>query len=423
MAEGRIDALAVVGIDHHRSPLALRERLALGQDDLAGVLAGLRTLPEVGEAVVLSTCNRTECYLAAGADTEQPLAWLAERQGVDEDEFRRHAYRLRGAAGVEHLFRVAASLESMVLGEYQIVHQVKTAYEAARGAGATGPVLDPLFQRALALAGSVRSQTRIGANKVSVASVGVDLARQIHGDLGGARLLVIGAGEIAELAVTHLVEAGVGRLSLINRTRERALELAAGAATRVETTVLRWADLGPALAEHDIVVTSTAASRPVVTVDDVRRVRRRRSSPQMYIDLAVPRDVDPAVGGFADVFLFNLDHLDRVVAENLEERAGEAAVAGGLVTAAVDDYCRCADLDQAGLPQRISDFCTGLVEGEGAWLEGRLEGPAADTARQALHRLAGKVQYRLQAWLREHAADPAVHRLLADLVEERNRSS
>src|SRR3954470_17691570 len=218
--------LAVFGIDHHRTPVHLRERLALGADAQRALLAELTDQPGVSEAVVLSTCNRTECYLAGAPDRPHLVGLLAERSGLGADLLATQGYWHEGIGCIRHLFRVVSSLESLVVGEYQIAHQVKTAYDAALAARRTGPLLNPLFQRALAVGKEVRNATDIGKHKLSIASVAVDLAKQIHGEVGSARLLVVGAGEMAELAVKHLLVAGVRDLVVVNRSEERALEIA-----------------------------------------------------------------------------------------------------------------------------------------------------------------------------------------------------
>ena len=313
--------LVILGVDHHRTPVAVRERLAVPETALRGLLSTLSTLPGASEAVVLSTCNRLECYLAGSPDHAQVLRALAEHQGIDAAVVEANAYWLRGGAGVRHLFRVVSGLESLVIGEYQIVHQVKQAYDAAHNGRFTSGVLNPLFQRALGVGKEVRNQTAIGKHKLSVASVAVDLAKHIYGELDHARLLIVGAGEIAELAVKYLVAAGVREMSIVNRSEDRAQALATELRSGdFRADVLPWSMLGDALTQHDIVVASTAAPHAVINVDEVKQAMRKRRQPLMLIDLAVPRDVEPAVAQIADVYLYNIDHLESVVAANHQLR-------------------------------------------------------------------------------------------------------
>ena len=242
---------------------------------------------------------------------------FAETVGFETRSLEKNAYVHQGGHAVEHLFRVASSLESMVIGEYQIVHQIKQAHQWGRKHGACRGELDRMFQHALNVAKDVRTNTSIGAHKVSVASVGVDLAKHIHGNLKKARLLVIGAGEMAELATIHLIEAGVKKLTVINRTHEKAQVFAANKRfTNCDISTMRWADMHKALGDHDIVVTSTAATFPVITSDEVRSARRGKIKFTGLHRPCVPRDVEVGVGDLNDVYRYDLDHLDKMVASN-----------------------------------------------------------------------------------------------------------
>jgi glutamyl-tRNA reductase len=417
MPEGT--ALACLGLDHHKTPLALRERMAVADVALPVLLSDLRGLPGVDEAVVLSTCNRVEVYVAGTARAETLVETLADVQGVPVEDLHSHTYAHGGEEVVEHLFRVVSSLESMVVGEYQIVHQVKNAFDQARSNGAVGSALERLFQRALAVSKEVRNASGIGSHKVSVASVGVDLARQIHGDLRRARLLVVGAGEMAELAMVHLREAGVAQMSLVNRTQERASALAEDERfAGVSTKVLRWSDLIPAMSEHDIVLTSTAANRPIITAESVRKASRRRLGPLMFIDLAVPRDVETAVGDLGDVYRFDLDHLDQVVAANRSLRDDEVATVEGLVRDRVSDFRQESSLKSAGLLPEVVGWFDEMVESEFDRLSKRSDlGAAEKDTKNAMRRLGNKVSHRLLAWLREHPGDAEAERLVRDLLD------
>ncbi len=418
--EGSVtDGLPVVvfGVDHHCTPVAIRERLAVPADTMNRLLAALSTTPGASEAVILSTCNRLECYVAGTPDRQQVLSRLAEHQGVDAEELEKHAYWHTGMAGVRHLFRVISGLESLVIGEYQIIHQVKSSYEYAKQGNFTASVLNPLFQRALGVAKDVRNQTAIGKHKLSVASVAVDLAKHIHGDVNNARLLIIGAGEIAELAVRYLLSAGVKDLSIINRSEERAQSLAEEfRSDDFQPQVLPWSMLTDALTQHDIVVTSTAAPHAVVTVNDTKIAMRRRRQPLMFIDLAVPRDVEPAVGDLSDVYLFNIDHLEQVVSSNKQLRAEEVDSANVLVDSFVSSYVTDIRHDRGALMSQVAGYFNNVIAAEETRLAGKLGISNNPELRYGLERVGNKLQHQLLRYLREHADDPAAEKMIRDLL-------
>lgn len=407
--------IAVLGVDHHQTPIALRERLAMARDSAGELAEALTGLPGVDEVVVLSTCNRLECVVAGTVERDVLTTLIAGRQSLDATELAAHAFWHQDLEAVRHLFRVAAGLESLVLGEYQIIHQVKTAYEAARNAGTTGQYLNPLFQRTLAAAKEVRNRTAIGKHKLSVASVAVDLAKQVHGDLERARLLVIGAGEIAELAVKYLVGAGVRSITLINRTEDRAQELAEQI-TDFKPAVLPWDQLGEALADHDIVVSSTSAPHAVVTEAEVRHALRRRKEPLVFLDLAVPRDIAPAVGDLNDVFLYNVDHLDAVVAANRQVRSEDLDAAAAVVAELVTSYQTEVRHDRSALMAQLAAFFADVVASEEARLKGKLRLDDSAELRYGLERVGNKLQHRLMAWLRKRGDDPAAERMVREML-------
>jgi len=407
--------IAVVGIDHHRTPIEVRERLAIPTERVEALLGELCRLPGCDEAVALSTCNRAEWYIGGAPDHERFISWLAERQGLPGEVIARHSYVLRGRDCVRHLFRVAASLESLVVGEYQIVHQMKSAYETAQRGRSTGPLLNPLFQRALAVAKEVRNSTAIGKHKLSIASVAVDLARHIHGDLATARLLVVGAGEIAELAVRYLIGGGVRTLSVINRSRERAQALAT---EHPQAAVLDWEQLGVALATHDIVVCSTAAPQAVITATTVRAALRGRRAPLMLIDLAVPRDVDDQVAKLDDVYLYNIDHLEQVVAANRSLRSEEVDAAAALVDAQVAAYAAESDHARSDLLAQVAAYFADVVAAEETRLAGKLAVKDKDREqlRYGLERVGNKLQHQLLRFLRAHTGDVAAEAAVREIL-------
>ncbi len=407
----------VFGIDHHRTPVELREKLAVPTEGITKLLALLATTPGANEAVVLSTCNRLECYLAGTPDRQQVLNRLAEHQGVDAAMLESHAFWHPGMEGVRHLFRVVSGLESLVLGEYQIVHQVKTGYDLAHQGKFTGAVLNPLFQRALGVAKEVRNNTAIGKYKLSVASVAVDLAKHIHGEVNRARLLVVGAGEIAELAVRYLLTAGVRELTIINRSEERAHSLAEEfRSVDFVPQVMPWSMLGDALAQHDIVVTSTAAPHAVITTAEVKQAMRRRRQPLMFMDLAVPRDVEPSVGELSDVFLYNIDHLEAVVSSNKQLRTDELDVANALVDSLVTSYVSDVRHDRGTLMAQVAGYFTDVIAGEEARLAGKLGLKENPELRYGLERIGNKLQHQLLRYLREHANDPNAEKIIREIL-------
>ena len=315
--------VVLVGMNHRTAPVELREKAAFDAEATRRGLEELARRTRSAEAVILSTCNRVE--VTAYRDDETGLieaveTFLADFHGIKPDELAAHLYRLRGAEAVRHLFRVSASLDSMVPGESQILAQVKDAYLVSAEAGGTGKHLNVLFQRAFRVGKLVHTHTDIARHKVSVSSVAVALARELLGDLADRTVLVLGAGETGKLTLRSLVESGVGRLLLANRTRERAEEVA----ERFRGTVVDWADMTASLAEADIVISGTSSRGFVLGREDVSSaVAGRGGRPLLIIDIAVPRDVHPAVAELPNVHLRNIDDLERVVAENIDRRERE----------------------------------------------------------------------------------------------------
>ncbi len=326
--------ISVVGLSHKTAPLDVRERLAFGPDALADVLGKLLRAPGVGECVLLSTCNRVEVYAAPAGRSATPddvaatshaiLKVLCEVGGAAVEP---HLGASHGRVAIRHLFRVAASLDSLVVGEPQILGQLKDAIEFARAEKALGSTLGNAMHRAVRVGKRVRTETQIGAGQVSVSSVAVDLASQIFGELEGRVALLVGAGEMAEAAAKLLVKAGA-RLIVVNRSPDRAAALAreVGGDPRV------WAELERSVVEADIVISSTASPRFVITRDLVKGARRARRGRSLFlIDIAVPRDVEPSVNDLENVFLYDVDDLSQIVARSLEGRAAEAARAEAIV--------------------------------------------------------------------------------------------
>jgi glutamyl-tRNA reductase len=338
--------ITIVGVSHKSAPIAVRERFALPKDRVREFLLELVGRPEVGEALMVSTCNRVEIVAAArgGSELEQvAAACRAALKGLAPAAPDDGLYALSGGEAVRHLFQVSSSLDSLVLGEPQILGQVKDAYELARGAGTVGAILHRALSRAIHAAKLVRSQTNVGSGQVSVPTVAADLARRIFGELRGHSVLLIGSGEMAE-TVARLLAAAGARLLVIGRTPDKVKALAEAVGGEARD----WASLTASLPEVDIVISSTSAPGFVVERDPVARARKsRRGRSQFYIDLAVPRDIDPAIENLDGVFLYNIDDFSRVVSESLASRWREAERAREIIDAEAKSFDRWIDGEQA----------------------------------------------------------------------------
>lgn len=329
-------ALIALGLNHQTAPVALRERVAFPADATLPALAALSAEPGVREAAILSTCNRTELYCTVESGAEHvPGSWLHRHHSLPGARIDEFMYRHADADAVRHLFRVATGLESMVLGEPQILGQVKDAYASAREAHTLKAPLERLFQNTFAVAKRVRSDTRIGSNPVSVAFTAVRLAERVFADLADACVLLIGAGETIELVARHLTESKVRRLIVANRTLDNAQVLA----TRFGGYAIALPDLPRHIAEADIVISSTASREPVLLRDQVAAaIAARRRKPMFLVDIAVPRDIDPAVAGLEDVYLYTIDDLRGIIDENLRSRREAAIEAEAMIELSVEHF-------------------------------------------------------------------------------------
>lgn len=328
--------LLALGLNHQTAPVSLREKLAITPSALGDVLADLTTQQGVMEAAVLSTCNRTEIYCRVETGAERlPEHWLAQFGQLRPDQLDTYLYRHRDGAAVRHLFRVATGLDSMVLGEPQILGQVKEAWQAARASGALKTPLDRLFQQTFAVAKRARTDTRIGAHPVSVAFAAVRLAQSVFSALDQATVLLIGAGDTIELAARHLNDHKVKRLLVANRTLEHAQSLA----SRFGGVALPLDELERHLAEADIVLSATASREPILRREAVKQaLRQRRHRPMFLLDLAVPRDIEPAIAELDDVFLYSVDDLEQVIDENRRSRREAAEQAEAIIELQVEHY-------------------------------------------------------------------------------------
>ena len=323
--------LFLLGVSHRTTPVDVRERLDFAARGLETALSALAVRPNASEAVVLSTCNRAELYVACDdvpAARADLLAFLAEYHGLPPGEVVPHLYERVDAGAALHLFRVAGGLDSLVVGEPQILGQVKDAYAAATEGRTTGPVLNKVFPWSFTVGKRVRTETGLSEGAVSVSFAATALAKKIFGELAGRTVLVIGAGEMGKLTAQHLQAQGVGRMLITSRTLAHASALAES----IGGTAVPWTDLLASLAQADIVVTATGARLPILTRPQVEGVvRGRRNRTLFLIDIALPRDVDPAVGDLESVFLYNIDDLQAIVQENLTRRVGEVARAEAIV--------------------------------------------------------------------------------------------
>ena len=327
-------SLVVLGLNHRTAPIEVRERIVFDTERLPRALGSLHALQGVQEALIVSTCNRTELYCVGDHESDPLAAWLSAESGGDRT-LAACLYRIEGPDAVRHVFSVAAGLDSLILGEPQILGQLKDAYRAAQQAGTAGMLLNRLFQSTLSVAKRVRSETAVGACAVSVASAGIQLARRIFAGFERHTALLVGAGEMIELTARYLHAQKIGRMIIANRSANRAERLAAG----LQASAIQLDALAAHLPAADIVVSSTARPGHVIGFDQVREaLDERRHRPMFMLDLAVPRDIEPRVGTLEDVYLYTIDDLRQVVDDNVKARQEEAAVARGLIDVQVAEF-------------------------------------------------------------------------------------
>lgn len=412
--------IVLIGLNHRTAGVEKRERAALPAADVPGALAELTARPGMDEALILSTCNRVEIVARVGeADSGFDVleSFLAEVSGLPRSELAESLYRVAGSLAVRHVFRVASSLDSMILGEPQILGQVKSAYSQAVEAGASGTVLNNLFQAAFRVAKRIRTETSIGEYSVSVSSAAVELARKILGNLGHKIILIVGAGKMGEVAVRHLADGGAGSIYVTNRSAEAAADLAA----RFHGTAVQFDQLSYWVALSDIIIVSTAA--PSVIIDRTMvasAMHTRRNRPIVFIDMSVPRNVDPAVSGIDNAFCYDIDDLGAVVEANLEERRGAAAMAEKIVSQETSAFwARMKSMDVAPMVvevrRRIEEVCHSELE---RYLKknGPLDPKAVKELEIMVSRIAGKMSHPLVTQLKNAHEDPTHERALLTLV-------
>ncbi len=405
-----------LGLNHHTAPLDLRGRFAFTIDQIAPTLTGLReSLARRPEATLLSTCNRTEIYCAGERpDLDHALEWLAHSGGVSPELLRAHAYTLHGDQAARHAFRVASGLDSMVLGEPQILGQMKDAVRAAEDAGAMGSTLHQLFQRSFSVAKEVRTSTEIGAHSISMAAASVRLAGQLFEDLGDIKVLFVGAGEMIELAATHFAAKKPKSMVIANRTLERGEKLA----QRFGAEVMRLADLPSRLHEFDAVISCTASTLPIIGLGAVERaVKLRKHRPMFMVDLAVPRDIEPEVKALPDIYLYTVDDLAQVVQTGKDSRQAAVAEAEVIIDAGVQNFMRW--LGQRGTVPLIQQLNTQADEWRALEIQRAkkllAKGESIDSVLEALSR--GLTQKMLHGTLTElHAGDVSRREATAQTV-------
>jgi glutamyl-tRNA reductase len=356
----REGSLVLVGVNHTTAPLEVRERLAIAATRLPDAIRSLTQQSGIREALIISTCNRVE-FITVQDPSQQHihesapstlLRFLHEYFAIPAATVEPHLYEFREREAVRHLFRVASSLDSMVVGEPQILGQVKESYGVARGVGAVSTTLEPLLQRAFSVAKRVRSETQIGSSSVSIASVAVDLARKIFGSLQGKTVLLVGAGKMSELAARHLIQQGATSILVANRTQEKAALIAGQIADQISaqiaadpaaigctTEVVPFEQLQAQAGRADIVITSTGAEGHIFTrAHGQQFLSQRRNRPMFFIDIAVPRDVDPKMNQVEGCFVYDIDDLQQVAAAHLADRSRESAAAEDIVRSEVEKY-------------------------------------------------------------------------------------
>lgn len=416
-------AVFALGLNHSTAPLDLRGRFAFNLEQIAPTLTGLRQRLQHGqaspEAAILSTCNRTELYVAAGAGTVQDLVgsaadWLAGVGGVPGQQLMSHAYVRENDAAARHAFRVASGLDSMVLGEAQILGQMKQAVREADAAGTLGTTLHQLFQRSFAVAKEVRTSTEIGAHSISMAAASVRLASQLFEDLHDIRVLFVGAGEMIELVATHFAARSPKAMAVANRTLERGERLA----TRFGAQALQLVELPGRLHEFDAVISCTASSLPIIGLGAVERaLKARRHRPMFMVDLAVPRDIEPEVAQLEDVYLYTVDDLSSLVQTAGEKRLAAVEQAEAIIETGVQSFVHW--LDQRSAVPLIQALNAQADDWRGAEIARARKllarGTDVDAVLDALAR--GLTQKMLHGALAElHAADPGQRSELARTV-------
>lgn len=398
-------SLIALGLNHHTAPVSVRERVAINETQLSDALTNLRSVEAVDEAAIVSTCNRTEFYCDVRSENPAPvIEWLRDYLQVDPDQLSPYLFHYFDDDAVRHLMRVCSGLDSMILGEPQILGQIKTAYRGASEVGTVGQNLTPMFESAFSVAKQVRTDTDIGANPVSVAFAAVSVAKQVFADLSKRTALLIGAGETIQLAARHLSSQNIGRVIIANRTVQRAADLAA----EVGGQAMALADIPDHLASADIIVSSTASQLPILGKGAVERAqKKRRYEPSLIVDIAVPRDVEPQVAELENVFLYTVDDMQNVIADNQRSRELAAEQAEAIIHGQVETFMRRRRaLDAKQTIREYRDTVEQTKEFMLKKYQRQLKSgtPAEEVLEQFAHTLTNKLMHGPTAQLR-HAAE------------------
>ncbi len=395
-------SLFTFGINHNTAPVAIREQVNFGPERIVGALRELVSRTTVDEAVILSTCNRTELYCGLTNEDSGPvLRWFQDYHELSAGDLQPYLYTHTTSAAVRHVLRVASGLDSMVLGEPQILGQVKDAYRKAQEAGTIGKLLDKLFQHTFSVAKQVRTDTEIGSSPVSVAFAAVRLAQQIFDELEQQTALLIGAGETIELAARHLHEKGIGRIIIANRTVERAHQVA----EEFEAYGISLSEIPAHLAEADIVISSTASPLPILGKGGVEKaIRTRKHKPVLMVDIAVPRDIEPEVADLDDIYLYTVDDLQEVILENQQSREQAAVQAEEIIDNQVSHFV--GWLRSQNVVSSIRDYRESADEYRREVLEKALRmlehgGDPEQTVKYLAHTLTNKLTHRPCTQLRQ----------------------
>ncbi|WP_413528827.1 glutamyl-tRNA reductase [Rahnella inusitata] len=406
--------LLALGINHKTAPVSLRERVTFSPETLDQALSSLLQQPLVQGGVVLSTCNRTELYLSVeqqGNLQDQLVKWLCDYHHLSEDEVRKSLYWHHGNEAVSHLMRVASGLDSLVLGEPQILGQVKKAFAESQNGQAVSGELERLFQKSFSVAKRVRTETDIGASAVSVAFAACTLARQIFESLSDVSVLLVGAGETIELVARHLHQHNVRHMMIANRTRERAQALA----SEVNAEVISLQDIDSRLAEADIIISSTASPLPIIGKGMVERaLKARRNQPMLMVDIAVPRDIEPEVGKLANAYLYSVDDLHSIIQNNLAQRKAAAIQAETIVEQESSNFM--AWLRSQGAVEIIRDYRSRAdiirADAEAKAIAAIAQGADVEAVIHELaHKLTNRLIHAPTRSLQQAASDGDVERL------------
>ena len=406
----------LIGVNHNTAPVEVRERLAIPESRLPEACQKLGAHPGIEEGMILSTCNRVEVIAHLKNGHADLRAFLREYFQVDPNEFEKHLYEYREKDAIRHVFRVAASLDSMVVGEPQILGQVKEAYATARAVGTVRAQLDQLFTRAFAVAKRVRTETAVGSSAVSVASVAVELAKKIFGNLHGKQVFLVGAGKMSELAARHLMAHGCASIFVANRTYDRAI----GLAQKFQGQAIEFSRLYETCDRGDIVITSTGSPKAIFRREHGEMfLSRRKNRPMFFIDIAVPRDVDPGMNKLDGIFVYDIDDLQSAVATHVADRKKEAARAEAIINSEVERFeARIQTLDVVPTIVSLHDHLETIRQAEIDRVRSRLGSlsPDQELAVEALTRgIVNKIMHTPISALKTAARDPEATTVI-DLV-------